>query len=104
VALVCGPEIMMRFAAMALRDVGVPAASIHLSLERNMKCGLGHCGRCQLGPLIERSGAWALTPEATTLNGIFTARYLAGDDDVPQWIFETKIMGDPESFEAADDC
>jgi NAD(P)H-flavin reductase len=52
VALVCGPEIMMRFAAMALRDVGVPAASIHLSLERNMKCGLGHCGRCQLGPLL----------------------------------------------------
>jgi NAD(P)H-flavin reductase len=52
VALVCGPEIMMRFAAMALVDAGMPPAAIHLSLERNMKCALGHCGRCQLGPLL----------------------------------------------------
>ncbi len=57
VAMVCGPEIMMRFGAQALLDAGVPAEDIHLSLERNMKCGIGWCGHCQLGPhLICRDG------------------------------------------------
>lgn len=49
-ALVCGPEIMMRFTAEALLKRGVPPESIHLSLERNMKCAVGYCGHCQLGP------------------------------------------------------
>lgn len=49
VAFVCGPEVMMRFAAEALRKRGVPAASLFLSLERNMKCAVGLCGHCQLG-------------------------------------------------------
>jgi NAD(P)H-flavin reductase len=49
-ALVCGPEIMMRFTAEALLRRGVPPAAIHLSLERNMKCAVGYCGHCQLGP------------------------------------------------------
>lgn len=52
VAFTCGPEIMMRMTARALVDVGVPADRVHLSVERNMHCGVGHCGRCQLGPLI----------------------------------------------------
>ncbi len=52
VALVCGPEVMMRFAASALREAGVADEAIHLSLERHMKCALGHCGRCQLGPVL----------------------------------------------------
>ncbi len=57
VAMVCGPEIMMRFAAQALADAGVPQDDIHLSMERNMKCGIGWCGHCQLGPhLICRDG------------------------------------------------
>ena len=57
VVLVCGPEIMMRFSAQALEERGVPAEQIHLSMERNMRCGLGHCGHCQLGPtLICRDG------------------------------------------------
>lgn len=51
-ALVCGPEIMMRFGAHALVEVGVPEEAIHLSMERHMKCGLGHCGRCQYGPFL----------------------------------------------------
>ena len=56
-AFVCGPEIMMRFAAKALSDAGVADNAIHLSMERHMKCGLGHCGRCQCGPyLICRDG------------------------------------------------
>lgn len=57
VAMVCGPEVMMRFAVAALRDHGVPAQRIHLSMERNMQCGVGHCGHCQLGPtLVCRDG------------------------------------------------
>jgi anaerobic sulfite reductase subunit B len=51
-AFVCGPEIMMRFAAQALEERGVPADRIHVSLERNMRCGVGHCGHCQLGPTL----------------------------------------------------
>jgi NAD(P)H-flavin reductase len=50
VALVCGPEIMMRFCAYALLDYGLPSADIYVSMERNMKCALGFCGRCQYGP------------------------------------------------------
>ncbi len=49
VAMVCGPEIMMRFTVSALRDAGVEDESIYLSMERNMKCALGHCGHCQFG-------------------------------------------------------
>jgi len=51
-ALVCGPEIMMRFAVAALRAQGVQPSEIHVSLERNMQCGIGHCGHCQLGPYL----------------------------------------------------
>jgi NAD(P)H-flavin reductase len=49
-ALVCGPEIMMRFAVLELEKRGVPTDSIFALLERNMKCGIGHCGHCQFGP------------------------------------------------------
>jgi NAD(P)H-flavin reductase len=52
VAMICGPEVMMRFAAADLRDLGVPDHAIWLALERGMQCGLGHCGHCQLGPLF----------------------------------------------------
>jgi anaerobic sulfite reductase subunit B len=56
-AFVCGPEIMMRFAAEALLERGVPPGRIHVSMERNMQCGVGHCGHCQLGPtMICRDG------------------------------------------------
>ncbi len=51
-AFVCGPEVMMRFAARALVDRGVPAAAVRVSLERNMRCGDALCGHCQLGPLL----------------------------------------------------
>ncbi|MGB7435885.1 MAG: FAD/NAD(P)-binding protein [Candidatus Acidiferrum sp.] len=50
VALLCGPEIMMRFAAMELQKRGVPPERTYLSMERNMKCALGYCGHCQYGP------------------------------------------------------
>jgi len=52
VAMVCGPEVMMRFTIRALVDRGMPLERIRVSLERNMQCGLGWCGHCQLGPLL----------------------------------------------------
>jgi len=51
-ALVCGPEIMMRFTASELVRRGVPPSAIHVSMERNMKCGIGLCGHCQFGPHV----------------------------------------------------
>jgi len=51
-ALVCGPEIMMRLTARELVALGVPAAQVRISLERNMRCGVAECGHCQLGPLL----------------------------------------------------
>jgi NAD(P)H-flavin reductase len=47
IALVCGPEVMMRFVAGALRDAEVAERAIYLSMERNMKCAVGLCGHCQ---------------------------------------------------------
>src|SRR5690606_5019525 len=49
VAMVCGPEVMMRFAAIELEKRGIPGEAIYLSMERNMKCAIGHCGHCQFG-------------------------------------------------------
>jgi NAD(P)H-flavin reductase len=51
-ALVCGPEIMMRFTLQDLVKAGVPPENIFLSMERNMKCGVGLCGHCQWGPFF----------------------------------------------------
>jgi len=51
-ALICGPEIMMRFTARALVNLGVEPQEILVSLERNMQCGIGWCGHCQLGPVL----------------------------------------------------
>lgn len=50
VAMTCGPEIMMRTAAAQLLKRGVAASRVWLSMERNMKCAIGHCGHCQMGP------------------------------------------------------
>jgi NAD(P)H-flavin reductase len=56
-ALVCGPEVMMGFVVRSLRERGVPLERIWVSMERNMRCAVGHCGHCQLGPaLICRDG------------------------------------------------
>jgi NAD(P)H-flavin reductase len=52
IAMVCGPEIMMRFTVAELQKRGVGEASIYISMERNMKCGFGSCGHCQFGPFF----------------------------------------------------
>lgn len=48
-AVVCGPPIMLKFALPVLRDLGFPPERIVLSLEMKMKCGIGMCGRCNIG-------------------------------------------------------
>lgn len=51
-AMLCGPEVMMRFAARELERLGLARSRLWVSLERSMKCGTGLCGHCQLGPLL----------------------------------------------------
>ena len=50
VAFTCGPEIMMRYVVRELLARGLADTDIYLSMERNMKCAVGSCGHCQLGP------------------------------------------------------
>jgi len=50
VAMICGPEVMMRFSVIELKNHGIDEKNIHITMERNMKCALGFCGHCQLGP------------------------------------------------------
>jgi sulfhydrogenase subunit gamma (sulfur reductase) len=49
-ALVCGPPIMIKFTQPVLEKLGFPAERIIMSLENRMKCGIGMCGRCSVGP------------------------------------------------------
>lgn len=49
-AMLCGPEVMMRFAIRELQRRSVPDERIFVSMERNMKCATGFCGHCQFGP------------------------------------------------------
>ena len=49
-AMVCGPEVMMKYTCEELERRGLSAERIYLSMERNMKCGIGLCGHCQFGP------------------------------------------------------
>ena len=51
-AFVCGPERMMQATASTLARLGVDPAATWLTLERNMACGVGTCGHCQLGPFF----------------------------------------------------
>lgn len=48
--LSCGPDVMMRYVVKGVCGLGVPLEQIYVSLERNMKCAIGFCGRCQWGP------------------------------------------------------
>jgi NAD(P)H-flavin reductase len=50
IAMVCGPEVMMRFTIMELMNRGLAMDHMFVSMERNMKCAIGLCGHCQFGP------------------------------------------------------
>ncbi len=49
-AMICGSEAKMRYMSNVLHDMGVKESRIYLAMERNMKCAIGLCGRCQFGP------------------------------------------------------
>ena len=56
-SLVCGPPIMIKFTLPVLKDLGFDPDHVILSLEKRMKCGVGMCGRCNIGPeLVCRDG------------------------------------------------
>jgi sulfhydrogenase subunit gamma (sulfur reductase) len=50
VAVVCGPPIMTKYTLPILVEIGFDPKDIFTSLEKKMKCGVGKCGRCNLGP------------------------------------------------------
>lgn len=50
IAMICGPEIMMRYTVEELGRLGLSEDRIHVTMERNMKCAIGFCGHCQFGP------------------------------------------------------
>ncbi|MBE0477908.1 FAD/NAD(P)-binding protein [Candidatus Aerophobetes bacterium] len=52
IAVVCGPPVMMKFTTLKLLDVGYTPEKIYLSMEKNMSCGIGKCGHCQLGKFL----------------------------------------------------
>ena len=49
IALVCGPPVMIKFTIPVLTELGFTEEDIILSLEMRMKCGIGKCGRCNIG-------------------------------------------------------
>ena len=49
IALVCGPPIMIKFTLPVLEKLGFSDDAIYTTLENRMKCGLGKCGRCNVG-------------------------------------------------------
>ncbi|MFH1139402.1 MAG: FAD/NAD(P)-binding protein [Pseudomonadota bacterium] len=49
-ALICGPPIMIKFTQPVLEEAGFAHDQIIMSLENRMKCGIGICGRCNVGP------------------------------------------------------
>jgi NAD(P)H-flavin reductase len=51
-AFICGPEMMIRATARELLGRGMSTGDIFVSIERNMKCGIGLCGHCQIGPFF----------------------------------------------------
>lgn len=50
IVMLCGPEMMMKASIERLLALDMPPEAIWLSIERNMQCGINHCGHCQVGP------------------------------------------------------
>ena len=49
IAVTCGPPIMIKFALQNLKELGFQDEQIYTTLEMKMKCGIGKCGRCNIG-------------------------------------------------------
>ena len=50
ITVTCGPPIMIKFVIKALKDLGFKDEQIYTTVENKMKCGIGKCGRCNIGP------------------------------------------------------
>jgi NAD(P)H-flavin reductase len=48
-AIICGPPIMIKFVILGLRNLGFADEQVIMTLEAKMKCGIGKCGRCNMG-------------------------------------------------------
>lgn len=48
-ALLCGPPIMIKFCLQGLQELGFNKSQVYTTLELKMKCGVGKCGRCNIG-------------------------------------------------------
>jgi sulfhydrogenase subunit gamma (sulfur reductase) len=71
IVMMCGPEAMMRAASQDLTRRGVPEEALWLTLERNMQCGVGHCGHCQIGGrFVCEDGPVFQYPEIKPLFGV----------------------------------
>jgi len=49
IAITCGPPIMIKFVIQALKELGFADEQIYTTVENKMKCGIGKCGRCNIG-------------------------------------------------------
>lgn len=49
-ALVCGPPVMLKFTLAALEKLDFAPGNVYTTLEARMKCGVGKCGHCNIGP------------------------------------------------------
>jgi len=49
IAIICGPPIMIKFTMPVINELGFSPEDVYLSLEMRMKCGIGKCGRCNIG-------------------------------------------------------
>ena len=49
VAILCGPPIMIKFTLAGLTELGFDKTQVYTTLELRMKCGIGKCGRCNVG-------------------------------------------------------
>jgi sulfhydrogenase subunit gamma (sulfur reductase) len=63
VAIVCGPPVMIRFTFPVLEKLGFTPEQIITTLEKRMKCGIGKCGRCNIGNLYVCSDGPVFTYE-----------------------------------------
>jgi NAD(P)H-flavin reductase len=51
IAVVCGPPIMLKFTFPVLDKLGFARANVYTTMENRMKCGIGKCGRCNVGEI-----------------------------------------------------
>lgn len=67
IAIVCGPPVMIKFTLPVLKELGYRECDILMSLENRMKCGIGMCGRCNIGKELVCKDGPVFTLEALNL-------------------------------------